>query len=183
MGLRDTIIAGQIAELDRIRLEGKSAVDSAYREWQVMRQQYIKELENLDAVITKHNEKIKDLQTRLTQAQNDLKAAQAEFQAAQSRMSSAKDKNEQSAAASEVAKYAAYVKMYQEKCSRIFAELTDLTKRRNDLMKSRASLAEAINRIDTEGAQNYRDARSKYEEACIYVQNAKNAIRSYPGGY
>ena len=60
MGLRDTIIAGQIAELDRIRLEGKSAVDSAYREWQVMRQQYIKELENLDAVITKHNEKIQN---------------------------------------------------------------------------------------------------------------------------
>lgn len=182
MGLRDTIIAGQIAELDRIRLEGKSAVDSAYREWQVLRQQLMHELENLDACITKHNETIQDLQTRLTQAQNDLKTAQAELQAAQSRLSSAKDKNEQSAAASEVARCAADVKMHQEKCTQIFAKLSDVTKRRNDLMKSRESLAAAIKRVDTEGAQNYRDARSRYEEACVSLQNAINTAKSYPGG-
>ena len=183
MGLRDTIIAGQIAELDRIRLEGKSAVDSAYREWQVIRQQLIHELENLDACIAKYNETIKDLQARVVQAQNALKTAQAALQAAQAKLSSSKDKDEQRAAASEVAKCAADVKTHQDKCTQIFSKLKDVTQKRNELMKSRDSLMAAIKRVDTEGAQNYRDARSRYEEACVSLQNARNMAKSYPGGY
>lgn len=182
MGLKDTIIAGQIAELDRIRLEGKSAVDSAHREWLTLRQQLMHELKDLDAHIAKHNEVIQDLHARLTLAQKELKAAQVEYQDAQSKLAAAKDKEEQRAAASKTAKSAADIKRYQEKCTQIFSKLTDVTEKRNDLMKSRESLVAAIKRVDTEGGQNYRDARSRYDEACIALQNAVNIAKSYPGG-
>lgn len=183
MGLRGTIIAGQIAALDKIRLEGRSAVDSAYREWQTLRQDLMHELENLDAILSKLEEQIKELQIRLNKAQNALKAPQAALQASQSRMSSAKDGSEQRAAASEVARYAADVKMYQAKCTQIFAELKEVTSRRNELQKSRNALVAAIARVDSEGGQNYREARSKYEESCVAVQKAKDLVSSYPGGY
>ena len=182
MSLVGKLTAGRIEELQRLQREGRSAVDSAQAEWLALRQQLMRELEQLNDHIRRQNETIAALKERLKWAQAGLKGAQEALLVAQSKLSSRKPGESPSGSdVSEVAMLVADVRTWQDRCHRLLEELTKKTKDRDEVVKMRNALQEEIRRIDSQGGQNIREARCRWDEARI--QKAIEIQRGLEGAY
>lgn len=165
--LNETIIAGNISDLEKIKLECKIKIYSACRKWQQIREGYVAKLNEFKSKKSDYDKRIKVIEEYLAKYDNEIKAEQSRLEIEKEKLETSKI-NENNIAKLEEERKKLYERLIKNKYEKV------------ELEKLIEDFEVAIKAVDAEGAQNEKEARSKYKEACIAIDKAKDFLNSKP---
>lgn len=165
--LNETIIAGNISDLEKIKLECKIKIFSACRKWQIIREEYVAKLNEFKSKKSDYDKRIKVIEESLAKYDNEIKEAKSRLEIEKGKLETSKI-NENNIAKLEEERKKLYERLIKNKAEKV------------ELEKLIGDFEAAIKAVDAEGAQHEREARSKYEEACIAIDKAKEFLNEKP---
>jgi SMC interacting uncharacterized protein involved in chromosome segregation len=165
--LNEIIIAGNISDLEKIKLECENKIYSACRKWQIIREEYVTKLNEFKSKKSDYDKRIKVIEESLAKYDNEIKAAKSSLEIEKGKLETCKI-NENNIAKLEDERKKLYEILIKNKAEKV------------ELEKLIGDFEAAIKAVDAEGSQNEREARSKYKEACIEIDKAKDFLGMQP---